>query len=281
MSVLTEAALRIMLKDEDLDALEEYRVASDVIVTPSAKAYLIDHRIDLIVGEKRIIKTPRREKAETAKPDGAKPEGPKPNGLKPDGAVTSGAKPDGPKSEGPKPDGLKPDGLKPEYMTALRGGELVFKDHKIIKLRGKVDAFEAFAMETQFRLAEKGHKKAAGELGDVVAYVRKLMRCEVLREDVPPMLLFGMDEAEIRERSHKPHKFYGFGHFMPITPEDGEVVLCLNVLRTLSREAELCAYEAFRDEQGVPERQDIVQAYNRLSSALYVMMLRAKANEYE
>ena len=66
MSVLTEAALRILLKDEDLDSLREYRVAEGVIVTPSARSYLTDHRIDLIIGDKRVIKNPPgRERAQS------------------------------------------------------------------------------------------------------------------------------------------------------------------------------------------------------------------------
>jgi len=260
------------LKDEDLDALEEYRVAADVIVTPSAKAYLIDHHIDLIVGEKRIIKTPGRDNRGKADKIGDRPV------RKPE--VDSGRQAE--VHEGNKYHSIYGGSFdkKPEYMTALRGAELVFKDHRIIHLRGKVDGFEAVAMETQFFLNSKGYKKAAGDLGNVIEYVRKLMRSEVLCEDVPPMVLFGMDEAEIHERSHKPQKFYGFGHFMPIAIDDGEVVLRLNTLRTRSREVELCAYEAFRNSQGIPDREDIVTGYNRLSSALYVMMLRAKAGEY-
>ena len=273
MGVLTEAALRILLKDEDLDALDEYRVAADVIVTPSAKAYLIDHRIDLIVGDKRIIKTPGRENRDKSDKNTDK--------INKNAAIRPGGTAE-PPAEGRYHSiyGGSFD-IKPEYMTALRGSELVFKDHKIIRLRGKVDGFEAAAMETQFFLKSKGFGKAAGDLGKVIEYVRKLMRCEVMCEDVPPMELFGMDEAEIHERSHKPQKYYGFGHFMPITIDDGEIVLRLNILRTLSREVELCAYEAFRNSQGIPDREDIILAYNRLSSALYVMMLRTKAKEYE
>jgi len=276
MGVLTEAALRILLKDEDLDALDEYRVAADVIVTPSAKAYLIDHRIDLIVGDKRVIKTPGHENRGKSDKSGDKAN--KNAAARPGGAPAPAETP----AEGKYHSiyGGSFD-VKPEYMTALRGFELVFKDHKIIRLRGKVDGFEAAAMETQFHFKSKGFKKAADDLGRIVDYVRKLMRCEVLCEDVPPMELFGMDEDEIHERSHKPQKYYGFGHFTPITVDDGEIVLRLNILRTLSRETELCAYEAFRNSQGIPDREDIIRAYNRLSSALYVMMLRAKAKEYE
>jgi ethanolamine utilization cobalamin adenosyltransferase len=246
MSVLTEAALRILLKDEDLDALGEYRVAADVIVTPSARSYLTDHKIDLVIGGKRVIKNPS----------------------------VRDARPETPKR-------ARPDGEKPEYMTNLGPGELVCKDDKVIKLRGSIDGFEAKILETQMILHAEGRAGEVRDLGEILDYTRQIMRGEVLGEEVPPPDLFGVDSAEIRDRSHHPQKYYGAPHFMPLKMEDGPVVLRLNVLRTIVREVEITAFEAFRDEKGVPSRQDILTALNRLSSALYVMMLRSRAGEYD
>jgi ethanolamine utilization cobalamin adenosyltransferase len=251
VSVLTEAALRILLKDEDLDVLKEYKVGADVIVTPSAKAYLTDHRIDLLVGDKRVIRCPGN--SEPVRKD------PVPNPGVRDETASGG---------------------KPEYMTSLKGTVLVCKDNKIIRLRGKIDSFEAKLLETQLAFIRHNCAKQAEDLGEVLGYTRAVMRAEVLDDAVPPMKLFGLDEAEIRDRSHEPRKYYGVPHFMPLTVDDGEVVLMVNVLRTMIRETELVAYEAFRGESGVPEREDIVMALNRLSSALYVIMLKEKAGEY-
>jgi ethanolamine utilization cobalamin adenosyltransferase len=246
MSVLTEAELRILLKDEDLYALREYRVAADVIVTPSARSYLTEHKIDLVIGEKRVIKNPsvKDARAETPK------------------RVQTGAE-------------------KPEYMTNLGPGELVRKDNKIIKLRGSIDSFEAKILETQVIFSAEGRAGEVSDLGEILDYTRRIMRGEVLGEEVPPPNLFGMDSAEIRDRSHHPQKYYGVPHFMPLKMEDGAVVLRLNALRTMVREVEITAFEAFADEKGVPSRQDIVTALNRMSSAIYVMMLRSKAGEYD
>ncbi|MDR1439295.1 MAG: hypothetical protein LBJ10_04580 [Clostridiales bacterium] len=165
-------------------------------------------------------------------------------------------------------------------MTSLRGAELVFKDHKAIRLRGKLDSFEAKLLETALAMRRSGDDRLAADLGEVLGYARLVMRGEVLEEPLPPMRLFGLGEAEIRERSHFPQKYYNVPHFMPIGVGDGERALMLNTLRTMAREAELCAYEAFRDAFGVPSREDIVLALNRLSSALYLLMLRARAGEY-
>jgi ethanolamine utilization cobalamin adenosyltransferase len=169
---------------------------------------------------------------------------------------------------------------KPEYMTSLRAGSLVFKDHRIIKLRGKIDSLEAKFLETQFAFRRIGLKRQEKDIEEALDYTRAIMRSEVSGKEPPPMRLFDMDENEIHDRSHHPDKYFGVPHFMPITVDDGEAILMLNVLRTMIRETEISAFEASRDESGAPARTDIVTALNRLSSALYVMMLRTKAGEY-
>jgi ethanolamine utilization cobalamin adenosyltransferase len=264
VSILTEAALRVQLKDADLDAMREFRVTEDVIVTPSAKAYLMDHRISLIVGDRYVIKAPRRESRGADSFGENRP------------AVRVGKK----ASRYPGTDGGKDD-AKPEYMTALRGTALVHKNHPIIRLRGKIDSLEARLLETQCDFLRRGLNKAAGDLGDILDFVRGLMRAEVLEEPLPEVSVLGMDARELRARSHNPQKYFGVPHFMPILAEDGEAVLTLNALRTMSREVELSACEAFCGENGVPEREDIVMALNRLSSLFYIMMLRFKAKEYD
>ena len=245
MSVLTEAALRILLKDENLAALKEYRVAEGVIVTPSARGYLTDHKIDLIIGDKRVIKNPSGK--------------------------------DGTQSDEPvKKQQMILTGDKPEYMTSLRAGELVYKDHKTVKLRGKIDSFEAKTLETQLAFRKAGYGELESCLAEVLDYARAIMRAEVRGEELPPLQLFGMDEKDIRDSSHHPMKHLGIQHFMPVTVDDGEVVLALNTLRTIVREVEIAACEAFQTESGAPDREDIIMGLNRLSSALYVLMLKAR-----
>ena len=57
---------------------------------------------------------------------------------------------------------------------------------------------------------------------------------------------------------------------------DGEAILWLNRARCAAREAELRAVAAFTDRDGVPTRVDILQALNRMSSMLYILMIRLK-----
>ena len=54
------------------------------------------------------------------------------------------------------------------------------------------------------------------------------------------------------------------------------MVLKMNLCRSVARRAELAAVAAFRDREGVPTRVDILQAMNRVSSMLYILMIREK-----
>jgi ethanolamine utilization cobalamin adenosyltransferase len=251
LGVLTEAALRLALKGADLEAMREYRAESGTVVTPSARAWLKGHKIDLVIGDK-----PREIYDEAS----ALPEFKKPSRYK----LLGGGYFD----------------EKPESLTALRGNVLVEKTHRAIRLRGRIDSLEAKITLTQLRFLSLGLKKGADELGETLEYVRQVMRAEVLGEALPQQELFGMDEAELRSRSHAPKKYYGIQHFFA-SAKEGEAVALLNALRAETREVELVACEAFRTESGEPERPDIIRALNRLSSAYYIMMFKARMKEYE
>ena len=58
--------------------------------------------------------------------------------------------------------------------------------------------------------------------------------------------------------------------------KDGRELLLLNRCRCVARQAELAAVEAFSDREGNPTRPDILQALNRMSSMLYILMIRRK-----
>ena len=51
-------------------------------------------------------------------------------------------------------------------------------------------------------------------------------------------------------------------------------------MRAVVRQTELAAYRAFRDENGGVARGDIILGLNRLSSLLWIMMIRLKAGDY-
>ena len=159
---------------------------------------------------------------------------------------------------------------KPEHMTHLDGTTLVSKTHPRIAFRGKMDSLEARLLAC--RLAAPEYDR---ELGEILTFARKLLRAEVLGEPVEEEKLCGLTEQELRARSHFPQDYYNQPHFMP-EASDGQKIARLNRARCAAREAELAAVAAFTDRDGCVTRPDLLRAMNRLSSALYLLMIRQK-----
>lgn len=160
---------------------------------------------------------------------------------------------------------------KPEHMTHLNGDVLVAKTHPRIAFRGWVDTLEA-----ELLLVGKDLPRLQRELEEILILARQIIRCDVLEEPLHLTGLCGLTEAEMRRQSHFPQEHFGIAHFMPGFT-DNKPILALNRLRAVARQTELAAQHAFTDREGVPVREDIMQALNRISSMLYILMLREKA----
>ena len=160
---------------------------------------------------------------------------------------------------------------KGEHLTHLNGDVLVPKTHPRIAFRGAMDTLEAELLLCQLVLGEPWRK----QVGEILEFARVLLRCEVLGEPIKQEGLCGLTAGEIRERSHRPQDFYGQAHFMP-SVEDGEAILRLNRVRCAARHAELMAVAAFQDREGNPTRVDLLQAMNRMSSMIWIMMIQLK-----
>ena len=152
---------------------------------------------------------------------------------------------------------------KPEHMTHLNGDMLVPKTHPRIRFRGMIDFLEAELL------------LCGPETGEILNLARRLIRCDVMDEPVGEFTLYGLTAHQQRRHSHFPQDYYGIAHFMP-DYADGEQVLRLNRCRSICRQAELAAVDAFSDRDGNLVRTDIVQALNRMSSMLYILMIRRK-----
>ena len=163
---------------------------------------------------------------------------------------------------------------KPEHMTHLYGDVLVPKTHPRIAFRGAVDSLEAELLLCGQELPEP----YCHQLEELLAFTRTLLRCEVLGEPVKEEKLWGMTEADLRQRSHRPQAFYGQPHFMPDF-RDGKGILLLNRARCAARHGELMAVKAFLDTEGNPTRQDLIRGMNRISSAIYLLMIQLKSRE--
>lgn len=154
---------------------------------------------------------------------------------------------------------------KPEHMTQLEGNVLVPKTHPRILFRGKLDTLQA-----QVILLMLEEPALRPPLKEILDFLRRILKSEVLGEPFLPGKLLGWTETQIREISQLPQKHLGKPHFMP-EPEDGMSVARLNYLRTQVREAELLAAQAFPTG-----REDILRGLNRLSSLVYIMMQQRK-----
>ncbi|SNS12480.1 ethanolamine utilization cobalamin adenosyltransferase [Anaerovirgula multivorans] len=249
MKVLTETGLRSEFKNK---FPKTYSVNSQVLITPSAKQYLKEKKIELIFEKEDIEKsnTVSRESVEI-KEDEKNPVEPKYKCYYSGGLFES----------------------KPEHMTQLYGNFLVNKDHPRIQLRGKLDSFQAQILEMQVFLDHRKEKKLLEDLTEVLTFVRNLLRAEVLEEPFNHYKILGLDEGQLRKMSHNPEKFFGVKHFLP-EYSMGAILIKLNSLRSAAREMEIVGIKAFTGSNGAIERLDIIQALNRLSSCLYIMMCR-------
>ena len=163
---------------------------------------------------------------------------------------------------------------KPEQMTHLNGNVLVLKTHPRIRFRGAMDALEAELLLCGFRCEGTLRQN----LGEILLLARMLIRCEVMDEPVPEGKLCGLTQEELRSHSHRPQDYYGQPHFMPDF-SDGEILLSLNRCRCAARAVELAAAAAFTDENGNAVRVDILRALNRMSSMIYILMIKEKGGK--
>lgn len=147
-----------------------------------------------------------------------------------------------------------------------------------LTFRGKMDTLHA-----QFLLAAAQARRfnlpdLTNHLSALAAYCREITGAEYDEREVAPLQLAGLTEAEIREASHWPDRILGIAH---VTPgfNDHELLLQLNLLRCQARETELVAASAFTGSDGRPARPDLILALNRLSSAVYYLILLLKAGK--
>ncbi|WP_270940971.1 cobalamin adenosyltransferase [Romboutsia lituseburensis] len=253
MGVLTESEIRRRI-GKNKDKLTEFYIEKGQIITPSAKSYLLEKSIELkyVDSLSEVSNEPKEIIKEVIKEKSYKY------------TTVFGAKLD----------------EKPEHMTQLNGNLLVFKDHKRIILRGKIDSLESKILEGQILSQKSDMPKLTKDLQEILNFVRNIMRCEVLEEKLEEFTLLGLTPDELREQSHYPQKYFGIGHEFP-SYDMGEVVVCINSIRSATREAELCAYEAFKGEYGQVEREDLIKALNRLSSVFWIMIYKIRTGKYK
>jgi len=168
---------------------------------------------------------------------------------------------------------------KPECMTHLVGNKLVYKDHARIVFRGELDHLQSQIVFAQVSLNARYSDALISDLEGILAFVRELLRAEVLDEPVVNLELLGLSNAELREQSHDPEKYFGVKAMTLPHYGMGDGFAHLNLLRSQSRQAECAAVQAFRSGTDV-SNEDVVLALNRLSSGFHIMCCRLLSGHY-
>jgi ethanolamine utilization cobalamin adenosyltransferase len=172
--------------------------------------------------------------------------------------------------------------------TALSGNRVTSKTDGRIRFRGRIDSLEAETIEAQVLADSLGAAYYREALGEVLDCLRHILAAEVKEEPFVMPPLFGLPAEELRRQIHEVPRSFGLpGHPLP-DYRQGPLAARLNTLRAHIREAELCAVRVFAGQGaeagaeaprpgGVPPREDLPQALNRLSSALYWLFCRLVA----
>ena len=252
MKVISESYLRDLFRKA---VPETFRLEEGQILTPSASQLLGEKGVKVLRGNEE----PSAPKPETA-PKKTEAEGK--TGRTYVSAIDGGLYE-----------------TKPEHMTQLTGNRLVPKDHPRIVFRGRLDSCQGEVMLLQAQAHDAGKEGLVADLEEILEWTRDIMRCDVLDTPVPAKPIIGLSDSELRAHSHNPKKYFGTGHFLP-THTMGVLILGLNRLRALVREMEVSAVSALKGTFEL-EKPDIVQALNRMSSALYIMMLKDKGGIYK
>lgn len=254
MFILTDIELRARWFREHE---KEYMLPDDpVIITPAARDFIKEHEITLIGKDHEQVKWPgdsddicvlscREYKGQA---------------LSSDGDMSIGVSKD-----------VSAADRKPEDMTHLNGHVLVHKSHPRIAFRGKLDSIEAGILKLQVTAREDGQRELEDQLEEILKYVKEILKAEVMDLPLPQIYLLGLDSDGLRYETHHVKELYGFGHPTP-DHSMGRICMELNDLRAQVREGELAAVSAFKDDG--ESRIDIIQAMNRLSSAIYILFLR-------
>ncbi len=159
---------------------------------------------------------------------------------------------------------------KPDNMTLLNDSDLVPKTHNRIKFRGQIDIAIAkvVLIEHHFHKHNKLHE-IGKYLADIRSWLGNIMRAEVLDEAMVDVTMGTYTLDDIRKISHNPLKYLGFDH-MVIDISHGIAVAKLNEFRAYIRAVEIFAIEVFTNDE---KHADIVTVINRISSAIYILMI--------
>lgn len=255
--VLSEESLKVKYRKEPFSTLE---IEKGCLLTPSAKQFIADKNIELVIlenGEKRIEKNNKDFSSEKTN------EIPETN-LK-DYKYT----------------GINGEIYleKPDYMTQIDGNTLIMKNNKRIIFRGKIESFlsELLLNTKEFELSG-ADSSLIKELQTLIKLVNNILVAESLDKALEDQnLLDGKTISVVQEIARNPKEYLGKAHLLEISLENDITIHKLNRLKALARELETYAVEYFVREDKIL-RKDLLKAFNALSSAIYIMILKINKN---
>ncbi|EAT7030145.1 ethanolamine utilization cob(I)yrinic acid a,c-diamide adenosyltransferase EutT [Salmonella enterica] len=161
---------------------------------------------------------------------------------------------------------------KPDTLTHLTADKMVAKSDPRLGFRAALDSAIALTVWLQIELAEPWQPW----LFDIRSRLGNIMRADAIDEPLAAQSIVGLNEDELHRLSHQPLRYLDHDHLVPEASHGRDAAL-LNLLRTKVRETETLAAQVFITRSFEVLRPDILQALNRLSSTVYVMMILSVA----
>lgn len=245
--VLTEEKIKSMYKEQEFKV---FYLEEGSRLTPSAREFLVDKGIEIKSHKDKVaLEVKKEEKIEEVKA--------KYVGIHGEQYLE-----------------------KAEYMTQLYGNVLVNKNTPRIVFRGKIDSFLSKWLILEKELNDTKNSKLVEDLNSITNFIKKIQIAEILNKELEEVTVLGDSLDRIKEISHNPKKYFNQQHMFDISIKNSYLVLRLNELRSMSRELELSGVEALLNFSNQVNYSGILKALNRLSSAIYVMMLKGESGEY-
>lgn len=253
--VLSEDILKIKYRKEPFDVFE---IEKGTLLTPSAKQFLNEKGIELIIkGEKSSFST-KTEIIDTETEEESLYEKPKYVGKNGEYYFE-----------------------KPEYMTAINGNVLISKNSKLIALRGKIETFLAEVLLTGKEIElTSNNNKLVRDIEDVIKFLQNIMVAEKLNKILENQTFFDLKSIkDIKEIIENPKQYFKKGHLLEISLNSDIIIHKLNRLRFLARELEIQAIDYFVEDYKV-SRRDLLEAFNILSDIIYIIILKFDNGDY-
>lgn len=255
--VLSEDILKIKYRKEPFDIFE---IEKGTLLTPSAKQFLNEKGIKLVVKEEKIATSTKKE------------------------VVNSKIEEEKNLYEKPKFVGKNGEYYfeKPEYMTVVDGNVLISKNNKLISLRGKIETFLAEVLLTGKEIGlHFNNDKFISDIQTVIKFLQNIIVAEKLNRILENQTFFDLKSIkDIKDIVKNPKQYFKKGHLLEISLDSDLIIHKLNRLRFLARELEIQVIDYFVTDYKV-SREDLIEAFNILSDVIYVIILKIDNGDYK